>query len=255
MKHTRRALLTALVPAMATAQTLAHPGWRGNGIAAERWWQQAAVVQLQPDTTFVQAAAALDKVSEAGADTVLLPDLEPEPGGAAPFADRFGTMDDLDSLLREASSRRMHVLLTAPLLRLANSSGEQRFWLARGVAGFSVGPLRPAEVDTLEVLRTALDRYPGQRLVLTSLDTASDETFAKRFARAFHPPTLRLLTPEEAAGRPAPGTAAVLVTDPVNAPPLHGLLPMLPLAALQSDAGIAATRQLLARNRTLARHR
>ena len=90
MKQTRRTFLTVLTPAVLAAQTLAHPGWRGNGIATERWWQHAAIVQLPPETTFSQAMTALDTVTAAGADTVLLPDLQPEPNGSAPFAERFG---------------------------------------------------------------------------------------------------------------------------------------------------------------------
>lgn len=247
MTQTRRAFLFALAPATAAAQTLAHPGWRGNGIAAERWWQRAVVVQLPPDTTFAQATASLDTVSAAGADTLLLPDLQPEPSGTTPFASRFGSMDELDALLREISARRMHVLLTAPLLRLANESGELRFWLARGIAGFSVGTLRPADVDTLHVLRSAVDRYPGQRLLLTRLDAAADAGFTQRFAREFQPPTLRLLSEAEAAKQAAGTTAAVDIVDPAT---LHGLLPLLPLAVLQRDSGAAAVRDMLERSRT-----
>lgn len=232
-----------------TAQTLAHPGWRGNGIVAEQWWRHAAVIELPKHVTFAQATAALDTVSAAGADTLLLPDLQPDPNGSAPFAQRLGGMDELDAFLREASARRMHVLLTAPLLRLASSSGELRFWLARGIAGFRVGTLRPADVDTLHVLRVAVDRYPGQRLLLTSLDQVADPGFAQRFAREFHAPTLRLVDAAEAAALPAGTMAAITIPEPLTTPTLHGLLPILPLPVVQTDAGASAARQLLAHSR------
>lgn len=244
----RRAVLPMLFPALCAAQTLAHPGWRGNGITAERWWQHAAVVQLPAETTFVQALTALDTAGSAGADTVLLPDLQSEPGGTAPFADHFGSMDELDALLREASARRMHVLLTVPLLRLANSSGELRYWLARGVAGFSVGTLRPADVDTLHVLRAAVDRSLGQRLLLVSLQATTDLSMATRFAREFSPPTLRLAAQAEAMTLP-PGFSAVTVADPAASPTLHGQLPVLPFSVLQAEGGTVALRQLLSRSR------
>lgn len=247
MTLSRRTFLTWLCPAVAAAQTLAHPGWRGNGIAAERWWQQASIVALPADTTFAGATAALDSISTAGMDTLLLPDLQPSANGALPFAQRFGSADDLDTLLREASARRMHVLLAAPLLRLANSEGELRFWLTRGIAGFQVGPLRAADVDTLHLLRSAMDRSPGERLLLVSLDAAEPE-LAMRFQREFQPPTLRLLSQAEAVSLPPGSKDAVLVTDMATAPTLRGSLPVVPLAAVQS--GAAAMRQWLARNRT-----
>lgn len=238
-----------LLPALCAAQTLAHPGWRGNGISAERWWQHAAVMQLPPETTFAQALSALNTASVAAVDTVLLPDLHPNLGGTSPFAERYGSMDDLDSLLREASARRMHVLLTVPLLRLANNSGELRYWLARGIAGFSVGALRPADVDTLHVLRTAMDRSPGQRLLLVDLDGTPDAGLAVRFAREFHAPTLRLVTRAEAVTLPV-ASAAVTITDLANSSTLHGQLPVLPLTVLQPEGSAALVRQLLVQSRT-----
>ncbi len=155
------------------AQTLAHPGWRGNGIASQAWWKHTAFIRFGEDTTFTKVSESMDVMSEAGADSMILPDLQPaasvpsnNKGMTLPFDSKFGTEDDLDALLREASSRRMHVLLRVDLLRLAGNSGELRFWMSRGIAGLDVGAVTPAQMDTLRLLRGAMDRFPGRRILL-----------------------------------------------------------------------------------------
>ena len=44
----------------AQAQTLAHPGWHGNGIASQAWWKHASFVRFGSGVTFAEAANALD---------------------------------------------------------------------------------------------------------------------------------------------------------------------------------------------------
>ena len=154
----------------AHAQQMARPGWRGNSIAPEVWWRHATLVRLPGDTTFVKATAALASVSAVSADSLVLPDLEPGEGSPQPFAARFGTEEELDALLREASARRMHVLLQVPLARLAAHPDEVRFWMTRGIAGFDAGTVTAADMARMQALRSALDRFPGQRILLARAD-------------------------------------------------------------------------------------
>ncbi len=236
MIYSRRCFAALTLATAARAQTLAHPGWRGNGIAAEAWWKHTAIVRLPPETTFAQAGAAMDAMSQAGMDTLLLPDLQPAPGAALPFDERFGSEDDLDALLGEASARRMHVLLSAPLLRLGGNSGEVRFWLTRGIAGFDVGPVRPADADTLYLLRGAMDRFPVQRLLLVPGVNA--------WRRIQGGPTLPVVSP----GTVLSGTPQVvdLGSGPLPSNLPGSVIPMLDAASIEADAGREQVRRLLA---------
>jgi hypothetical protein len=167
----------------ALAQELAHPGWRGNSIAPEPWYRHTTLVRFPAGTTFAQAIAGMDAMSTVGADSMILPDLTPPAGAPHPFAGTFGTEDQLDTLLREASARRMHVLLQAPLARLAANPGEARFWMNHGLAGFDVGTVTPADLGSLQTLRTTLDHLPGQRILLargTGLDSSRGAPLAFR---------------------------------------------------------------------------
>ncbi len=169
MKGLARILLLLVVPFTMAPQTLAHPGWRGNGIASQMWWKHAVFVRMPANSTFTTAANTLDAMSEVGADSILLPELQPAgepPSATQPFSAKFGTEDDLEALLHEAAARRMHVLLMADISRLAAHSDEVRYWMNRGIAGFDVGTLTAADMGSLSVLRTSLGRFPGQRLLL-----------------------------------------------------------------------------------------
>lgn len=170
---TRRQLVLGMLAAGASAhaQQLARAGWRGNSIAPEPWWKHATFVRyIAPTYTFVQSMQALDAVSEVGADTIILPDLAQK--SAALFDPEFGTEEDLDALLREASARRMHVLLTMPLSRATANPGAVRFWMTRGIAGIDLGTVTEADSSALSSLRTSLDRYPGQRILIAKTTVA-----------------------------------------------------------------------------------
>ena len=170
---TRRQLVLGMLAAGASAhaQQLARAGWRGNSIAPEAWWKHATFVRCSgPAYTFVQGTQALDAVSEVGADTIILPDLAQK--SAALFDPAFGTEEELDALLREASARRMHVLLTMPLSHATANPGAVRSWMTRGIAGFDLGMLTEADSSALSSLRTSLDRYPGQRILIAKTTVA-----------------------------------------------------------------------------------
>lgn len=187
-----------LAAANAQAQQLAHAGWRGNGIAPEAWWLHASMIRCAQDVTFADAVKMLDRMSDVGADSILLPDLEPT--AKQPFAERFGTEEDLDTLLREISARRMHLLLHMPLQRATNNAGEVRFWMSRGVAGMDLGTLGAGDMDAARQLRASLDHYPGHRILLAR--TAGQEaqavtSAARKRGAASDPITLHILSPQD----------------------------------------------------------
>jgi hypothetical protein len=255
--HRRLAILLCLCSTIASAQQLAHPGWRGNNITPEAWWRHTTPVRLPADATFAQVAAALDPISAVPADSLILPDLAPPDPSPQPFAERFGTEEQLDTLLREASARRMHVLLQAPLARLAAHPGEVRFWMNRGIAGFDLGTVTAADTGSLQTLRSTLDHFPGQRILLARQqgDIASNN---KAGTRGGFPLFFRITSGEatqgasalqfvEAANKPEPASAEQ------NTAQLHSFLPLL-LAPGQpifdsriifTDAGRAALQQIL----------
>ncbi|MEK6396960.1 MAG: hypothetical protein V4734_02645 [Terriglobus sp.] len=190
-----------LLSVAAHGQELAHAGWRGNNIAPEVWWQHASMIRCAPDVTFADVTKMLDHVSDVGADSIILPDLQPT--ATQPYAERFGTEDELDALLREASARRMHVLLRMPIQRAINTPGEVRFWMSRGIAGLDLGTLSAGDMDAARSLRASLDHFPGRRILLARTTDAAVPVDAsakrKRGAVASDPITLHILSPEDAA--------------------------------------------------------
>lgn len=246
----RVCLALFLCAAVAGAQTLAHPGWRGNGIASEAWWKHAAFVRFPADTTFAKAADSLDAISAAGADSLILPDLLPTgsaqldaEGTTHPFDAKFGDEQALDALLREASARRMHVLLGTDLLRLAGNAGELRFWMSRGVAGFDLREVTPAQGDTLQLLRGAMDRFPGRRILLAHVPENGNERPRRQDAV-----TLHLLSPGEAAAGQggAPIAMEVHTADTLEVPLPANIAVVVDAALLTDETARENLRQALA---------
>jgi len=267
-----------LVAANARAQQLAHAGWRGNGIAPEVWWQHASMIRCAQDVTFADAVKMLDRMSDVGADSILLPDLEPT--AKQPFAERFGTEEELDTLLREMSARRMHLLLHIPLQRAISNAGEVRFWMSRGVAGLDMGTLGAGDMDAARQLRASLDHYPGHRILLAR--TAGQEAQAvtssarKRGSASSDPITLHILSPQdtgsgirhagevnavEIAAMPVGDEKAdAAVTFPANVPYVRSLFPLLLASGapildshlLTSDVARTSVQQVLAFRNTHA---
>lgn len=239
---TRRQLVLGLLATGATAhaQQLAHAGWRGNSIAPEAWWKHAIFVRFGEAITFAAVAQQLDNMADAGADSVLLPDLTPT--ATAPFSDRFGTEDDLDTLLREAAARRMHVLVRMPLQRALQSPGEVRYWMTRGIAGLDIGTMTPEDMDAARSLRTTLDAFRGDRILIARVLAAAAAATTRRKAAQRDPLTLHIVTPEsvgsisadqtvamEIVAQPRPEHRAEAATSslPGEVPDLASLLPLL----------------------------
>jgi hypothetical protein len=177
-----RALLSVsltLASATATAQTLAHPGWVGNGISVTAWWQHAVFYQVATppagsEDEFKYIADRLDALRSLGIDALLLPAPQlPPPGTNGAMPD----LEPLDNLLRQASSRDIRVILTIqPPNAAADLTGIARFWLNRGIAGLHIASTagetpeqQTAAVDSLRKLTAA---SLGQRILISDLDLA-----------------------------------------------------------------------------------
>jgi hypothetical protein len=179
-------LLLAMV-GTASAQTLARPGWVGNGLNTDPWWQRAVFYQVAAPPTdavdFKYISARLDSLRALGVDALLLPAPTLPADGNAPNP----ALDDLDDLLRQASGQGMHVLLTLHAANpKADLSGIARFWLSRGVTGLYVDT--PPETNSedkqtiVQSVRKLASGALGQRIVISDLDLASPDT-AKEPAR------------------------------------------------------------------------
>ena len=146
-------LLCALVTASVRAQTLAHKGWAGNGMTVEPWWQGAVFYQIDP-VSFQDSKGdgfgdlegiiqRLDYLQSLGVDAVLLSPFQLQPGfgrtsAGIPFDPKYGTEEDLDHLIQQASQHRIRILVDLPLSRTHSAqemASVARFWLSRGIAG------------------------------------------------------------------------------------------------------------------------
>jgi hypothetical protein len=184
-------LLVALAfSTAADSQTLAHKGWVGSGITVEPWWAGAVLYQIDP-VSFQDSKGdgfgdlqgitqRLDYVQSLGVDAIVLSpfQLQAEFGheaNAPAFDPKYGTEEDLDHLVQEASHRKIRVLVDLPLnpaLTPAELANMARFWLSRGAAGLRLIPdshastLTPAQIaDRLKELRRVCATYAGQRVL------------------------------------------------------------------------------------------
>lgn len=152
----------------APAQTLARPGWAGFGTASQVWWKDASVYEIDPHGfgSLGKITQHLDYIHSLGADVILLTHFQSDPSHPQSIDPAIGTVDDLNDLIHETSSRNMRVLIDlgelAPATDLTSIS---RYWLNQGVAGFHISNLQQA----IE-LRKIASAYMGQRIVVGDLD-------------------------------------------------------------------------------------
>ncbi len=185
---------------MGVAQMLAHPGWSGNGMAAEAWWKQAVIYEIYPSSfqdasgkgTLKGITQRLDYLQTMNVDAIAIsPMYAPLQAGAdyttgyTVIAPQYGTMDDFDALMREAGRRNIRVLLGMDLdpavIGEKAALESVHFWLNHGVAGFELyaSTVPPTEVHSLlHDLRKATDAAVGQRMLVgeTSAGTAAELT-------------------------------------------------------------------------------
>ena len=158
--------LACLFTVSASAQMLARPGWAGFGPKGDAWWKHCIIYEIDPHNFSPEGlhgiAAHLDYVRSLGADAILLTHVQPDAAHPESLDPAIGTLDDLDDLSRQASSRNMRVLLdlgTPP--SGTDLSSLARLWLNRGLGGFRIAdPQQAAE------LRKIASGYIGQRIVI-----------------------------------------------------------------------------------------
>lgn len=154
------------------AQTLARPGWAGSGLSVTEWWRNAVLFEVAPAETAPSAPAVsqltgvagrLDDLQALGADALLLRGID-RSGAAGPNArvvESYGTLEQFDDLLREASRRRIRVLVELPGTLDGDAlRGAARFWLSRGVSGLYLSSSSGAPAMTT-LVATAVAAAPA----------------------------------------------------------------------------------------------
>lgn len=166
--------LACIVTLSASAQMLARPGWAGFGQKSEAWWKHSILYEVDPHSFTSDGlhgvAQHLDYIRSLGADAILLTHIAPDATHPQSLDPAIGTLDDLDDLSREASSRNMRILLdlgTPPAGTDLNSLA--RLWLNRGLAGFRI-----ADPHQADQLRKIAGSYIGERIVIGDLDPSNN---------------------------------------------------------------------------------
>ena len=224
-----RRLLTFVFACTLTAtalpQTLARPGWAGSGINTDVWWKHPVVYQINP-VNFDPAGGSglhgiakhLDYVQSLGVDAILLTTLQPDPAHAQSLDPAYGTLDDLDELIHEASRRNIRILLDLdPKIPTADLPNVARFWLNRGIAGFHVIGATPEAHAQAAELRKATSTYMGQRILLGDVDPTVPASPQQRTYKATDTQATQLLLDASLGGisplTPAPIRSAVESTE------------------------------------------
>ena len=214
----------------APAQTLARPGWAGSGINTDVWWKHAIVYQVNPlnfnPPTDKDPAASglhgvaqrLDYIHSLGADALLLTAIQPDAAHAQSIDPAYGTLDDLDDLIHEASRRNIRILLDLdPNIPAPDLPNVARFWLNRGIAGFHViGATREAHAQAAE-LRKATNTYLGQRILIGDVDPSLPSSPRQRTYKTPDPEITQLLLDTRLGAvtplNPAPIRSAIESTE------------------------------------------
>ena len=156
------------------AQTLARPGWAGSGMKVAQWWQNSVIVEVFPQpgeegTVLGRTRLQLGDLQTLGTDAILLRGMDAGAagnGGEPRLTDGYGTIDDFDELMREASGRRIRLMVELPAGLAANALlADARFWLNRGVSGVYLQGDTGAVEGTAQALRGVLRSYVGDRVL------------------------------------------------------------------------------------------
>lgn len=178
--------LTCALSAAAPAQTLARPGWAGSGLTAEPWWKHAVIYEVDPagfnPAGFNKGGASelkgvterLDYVQSLGVDALLLTPIQTATANVQSVDPSYGTVDDLDELIHQASSHNIRVLLTLSSgVAASDLTAAARLWLNHGVAGFHLagasGTAADAYLAQIGELHKVTNSYVGQRIVIGDL--------------------------------------------------------------------------------------
>ena len=193
--------LACAITAPVLAQTLARPGWVGSGINTDVWWKHPVVYQVNPinfnpteGSGLHGVAQRLDYVQSLGVDALLLTTIQPDPTHAQSIDPAYGTLDDLDDLIHEASRHNIRILLDLdPQIPAADLTSVARFWLNRGIAGFHVIGATPEAHAQAAELRKVTNTYLGDRILIGDVDPTLPSSPQQRTYNAPNPQTTQLL--------------------------------------------------------------
>ncbi len=184
-----------VLPPFALSQTLARPGWVGSGITTDLWWKHAVIYQVNPanfnpnnGSSLHGVTQRIDYIHSLGTDALLLTPIQLDPTHAQAIDPALGTLDDLDDLIREASSRHIRILLDLdPAISNTDLPNVARFWLNRGIAGFHVTGTDDNAHAQASTLRKATGSYLGERVVIADADLTLTPDLRQRTYRPSNP--------------------------------------------------------------------
>ncbi|MEO8735682.1 MAG: alpha-amylase family glycosyl hydrolase [Edaphobacter sp.] len=167
--------LACLLTLSASAQMLARPGWAGFGPKSDAWWKHSIIYEIDPHGFSPEGlrgiAQRLDYIHSLGTDAILLTHIEPDATHPQSLDPAIGTLDDLDDLSRQASSRNIRILLDLGTPSAGTDLNSlARLWLNRGLAGFRI-----ADPQQADQLRKITGTYIGQRIVIGDLATSGHQ--------------------------------------------------------------------------------
>ena len=231
----RKLLLLAVLPL--GAQTLARPGWTGSGLTVQPWYSHAVLYTVDPHSytpegTLPALTARLDYIRSLGVDALTLTNLQPG-----------DSLDDLDTLIREANRDNLRVLVALPDTA---TSDQARVYLTHNTAGIALAKPNQA-------IQAIVHNFPGKRILVapngdlqldTTLSTAAPTAAALRQILEALPPTVIAQAP---AGLHPEVAAALLLATRTNAQLIAGQelglppnAPIDPAAAAKQDADPAS---------------
>ncbi len=166
------------------AQTLARPNWTGSGLTVEPWYTHAVLYTVDShrytaEGTLAALTGRLDYIRSLGVDALTLTQLDLSAG--------HDSLDDLDTLLREANRDNLRVLIE---LSATATLDQARVLLTHNAAGLVL----PAPNPQMQAL---IHSFPDKRVLLApggdlnldgALESASTEPAALRQALEALPP-------------------------------------------------------------------
>ena len=206
-----------------------------------QWWRNAVIVEISAasagdGTVLGHTRLQLGDLQTLGTDALLLRGID---AGSAPGGGRtepqlpanYGSIDDFDQLMREASGRRIRLMVELPRTLSGDALGaDARFWLNRGVSGVYVAG--EPNADRSRALHAILRGYVGDRVLVgdagaegegPSHGDAPDMMFStlKGFGGGAQPTDVAAVRTSMEAARRAAGGMSVVEVDPI-APAVTG---------------------------------
>ncbi|NUQ28050.1 MAG: alpha-glucosidase [Acidobacteriaceae bacterium] len=131
-----------------SAQMLSRPGWAGSGMSSDPWWQHAVIYEIYPRSfqdsngdgigDLKGITQRLDYLQSLGVDAIWLTPIYPSPqvdfgydiSDYTAIDPQYGTMEDFDNLVQEASRRNIRVLMDLVL----NHTSDKHAWFVESAS-------------------------------------------------------------------------------------------------------------------------